>query len=473
MDKIVKASIDCIMGNIPGILSDIYSVTKYIIQVNNDFKNLASDIDTIVFLCNDLLKFYNEKPETFKNTYGNDTIQEVYKNLIEIQKKMIGYKNKNVIEKIFLKFSQILKNELENHIRIIKNILSLRSDIIINKHEDVFLKLEQFIEIMKEKEKKEMQKKIDNNDIYIYDKKEIENLYKHFPISFIEYENIELNKLKNIFRLSNKLKTCNEILKIHALSKDENNIYYLVSNHYDKTLNNYKNLNKINKIRIIENIVNALFYLHETCDIVHKGISLENIYYDEKSENAMLFGFENSRYNGNVSIKNINNLIKIPDVTNTKMTDIYLLGCLFEQLFDKNEFCEIVKKCKQENATDRSKITEIREDLQMILYPSPIYFFSQKEPAATYEEFTKNFGIFSKIEENRSICYLNNNTIELEYMIKLANSKDFGNLNAMVDLARYYRNINIDIAKEYYEKAKKGKSRRAIEELKNLENMKI
>ena len=212
------------------------------------------------------------------------------------------------------------------------------------------------------------------------------------------YQNIikEINLLKHLSHPN--------IVKYYNYFKEEDKIFIIMEYLEGGTLKEYININK-NKITednarvIIKQLLNALSYLHYSCDICHRDIKPENILFKNKDDINSLqlvdFGlsadtFEEKNYLNNCGTLKYMAPEQITNMIYSKGVDIWSVGIILYMLLNngKNPFCNnndskevIINNIKNKNIVfeENCSISEMGKNLiKKILKKNPSYRYSAR-----------------------------------------------------------------------------------------------
>jgi hypothetical protein len=491
IQNVVTMGFDVLMGNIPGLICTILSLTKDIMDKHEEFHFVNIKIIIINKMLMELLDSYRQDPSQFEEVCGSDMIKIIHTELNTIQESLHSFNNKNKLLKFIVKSNGGLVNDILTHLDVIQTIMQTRANVIINQNAQKFKNIHK--KIMETKNefdsinqsnytKKEKSYKEESENIIKQNLEyEKENLKTNIgKVPFIQYlqPTNEPNKFfinnilcstiqipyQNIERtayFSSVMKSCNEILKVYGVYGNTTHPEFIICEPFDMTLKMFA-FQGYEKI-IIEKLINAIYYLHIEMNVVHKKLDLDSIYVSKQNDEVdfKLFGFEYTRYNVEQTImfSPIDPMFEDPEVLQGKphsfQTDIYSLGKIIHYL---DIFPELVILCNE-----RKSIKDIKYKFKELL---------QNHRNNIIKIFVSMFKEFASNPNNKYDCFLHKYFNEQEFLIyyeemeRLSKSKESGSLNALLDLGRFYK-LQGELQKSQicFEKAAKAGSSRAKEEL--------
>ena len=141
------------------------------------------------------------------------------------------------------------------------------------------------------------------------------------------------------------------IVKYYNFLKEENHIYIIMEYLEGSTLREYMkdNIDKIDENiarEIIKQILNALSYLHYSCDICHRDIKPENIMFTEKDNKSTIklldFGLSIDSFESKFKLLNCGTITymapeQISSKRYTKSVDIWSVGIILYRLLNKGK----------------------------------------------------------------------------------------------------------------------------------------
>ena len=139
------------------------------------------------------------------------------------------------------------------------------------------------------------------------------------------------------------------------------------------TLRKYlkENSDKINEDiarTIIKQLLNALSYLHYSCDVCHRDIKPENIMFKEKDDISCVklldFGLSSDSFESKIKMRNCGTLTymapeQISSLRYSKAVDIWSVGVVLYMLLNKGKNPFYNKGDSQERVTEKINNKEI------------------------------------------------------------------------------------------------------------------
>ena len=192
------------------------------------------------------------------------------------------------------------------------------------------------------------------------------------------------------------------IVKYYNYLKEENYIYIIMEYLEGDTLRKYlkENSDKINEDiarTIIKQLLNALSYLHYSCDVCHRDIKPENIMFKEKDDISCVklldFGLSSDSFESKIKMRNCGTLTymapeQISSLRYSKAVDIWSVGVVLYMLLNKGKNPFYNKGDSQERVIEKINNKEIEFDLEncpiSAIGRHLIYKLLDKNPAYRY-----------------------------------------------------------------------------------------
>ena len=286
------------------------------------------------------------------------------------------------------------------------------------------------------------------------------------------------------------------IVKYYRFLKEEDHIYIIMEYLEGKTLKQYieensDNINEDIARNIIKQLLNAISYLHYSCDICHRDIKPENIMFTEKNDISHIklldFGLSTDSFESKLKMQNCGTLAymapeQISNATYSKAVDIWSVGIILYMLLNKGKNPFYNKEDSTNTLIDNINNKEIEFDLEKcpisaigrhliykLLDKNPSNRYSARlalnHPWITLNKFDKiPMTLYDKSIEDENIIKLRMllfiSSFMLNYKKKFLVIKNEINVNESYIPKKqfYYKNDNDEISKndnnnlEIYEK---------------------
>ena len=228
------------------------------------------------------------------------------------------------------------------------------------------------------------------------------------------------------------------IVKYYNYLKEENHIYIIMEYLEGSTLKQYidensDNINEDIARNIIKQLLNAISYLHYSCDICHRDIKPENIMFTEKKDISHIklldFGLSSDSFESKLKMQNCGTLTymapeQISNLTYSKGVDIWSVGIILYMLLNKGKNPFYNKEDSTETLIYNINNKEIEFDLEncpisaigrhliyKLLDKNPSYRYSARlalnHPWITLNKFDKiPMTLYDKLVEDENIIKL-------------------------------------------------------------------
>ena len=228
------------------------------------------------------------------------------------------------------------------------------------------------------------------------------------------------------------------IVKYYNYLKEENHIYIIMEYLEGNTLKQYidensDNINEDIARNIIKQLLNAISYLHYSCDICHRDIKPENIMFTEKKDISHIklldFGLSSDSFESKLKMQNCGTLTymapeQISNLTYSKGVDIWSVGIILYMLLNKGKNPFYNKEDSTETLIYNINNKEIEFDLEncpisaigrhliyKLLDKNPSYRYSARlalnHPWITLNKFDKiPMTLYDKLVEDENIIKL-------------------------------------------------------------------
>ena len=228
------------------------------------------------------------------------------------------------------------------------------------------------------------------------------------------------------------------IVKYYNYLKEENHIYIIMEYLEGNTLKQYidensDNINEDIARNIIKQLLNAISYLHYSCDICHRDIKPENIMFTEKKDISHIklldFGLSSDSFESKLKMQNCGTLTymapeQISNLTYSKGVDIWSVGIILYMLLNKGKNPFYNKEDSTETLIYNINNKEIEFDLEncpisaigrhliyKLLDKNPSYRYSARlalnHPWITLNKFDKiPMTLYDKLIEDENIIKL-------------------------------------------------------------------
>ena len=228
------------------------------------------------------------------------------------------------------------------------------------------------------------------------------------------------------------------IVKYYNYLKEEDNIYIIMEYLEGNTLKQYidensDNINEDIARNIIKQLLNAISYLHYSCDICHRDIKPENIMFTEKKDISHIklldFGLSSDSFESKLKMQNCGTLTymapeQISNLTYSKGVDIWSVGIILYMLLNKGKNPFYNKEDSTETLIYNINNKEIEFDLEncpisaigrhliyKLLDKNPSYRYSARlalnHPWITLNKFDKiPMTLYDKLVEDENIIKL-------------------------------------------------------------------
>ena len=229
------------------------------------------------------------------------------------------------------------------------------------------------------------------------------------------------------------------IVKYYNFLKEENHIYIIMEYLEGSTLRQYmrdnsENINEDIAREIIKQLLNALSYLHYSCDICHRDIKPENIIFTEKDDISHIklldFGLSTDSFESKLKMQNCGTITymapeQISSLRYTKGVDIWSVGIILYRLLNKGKYPFYNKGDSTSVLIANINNKEIEFDLEncpispicrhfiyKLLDKNPSYRYSARlalsHPWITMNKFDKiPMTLYDKIVEDENVIKLN------------------------------------------------------------------
>ena len=229
------------------------------------------------------------------------------------------------------------------------------------------------------------------------------------------------------------------IVKYYNYLKEDNHIYIIMEYLEGCTLKEYIKENAENITEdiargIIKQLLNALSYLHYSCDVCHRDIKPENIMFTEKNDISHIklldFGLSSDSFESKLKMQNCGTLTymapeQISSLTYSKAVDIWSVGIILYMLLNKgknpfykkgdstNVLINNINKNEIEFDLENCPISAIgRHLIYKLLDKNPSYRYSARlalnHPWITLNKFDKiPMTLYDKIIEDENVIKLN------------------------------------------------------------------
>ena len=229
------------------------------------------------------------------------------------------------------------------------------------------------------------------------------------------------------------------IVKYYNFLKEENHIYIIMEYLEGSTLRQYmrdnsENINEDIAREIIKQLLNALSYLHYSCDICHRDIKPENIIFTEKDDISHIklldFGLSTDSFESKLKMQNCGTITymapeQISSLRYTKGVDIWSVGIILYRLLNKGKYPFYNKGDSTSVLIENINNKEIEFDLEncpispicrhfiyKLLDKNPSYRYSARlalsHPWITMNKFDKiPMTLYDKIVEDENVIKLN------------------------------------------------------------------
>jgi serine/threonine protein kinase len=258
------------------------------------------------------------------------------------------------------------------------------------------------------------------------------------------------------------------IVKYYNFLKEDNHIYIIMEYLEGSTLRQYMRDNSDNITEdiareIIKQLLNALSYLHYSCDICHRDIKPENIMFTEKDNISHIklldFGLSSDSFESKLKMQNCGTITymapeQISSQRYTKSVDIWSVGIIVYRLLNKGKNPFYNKGDTTSVLIDNINHKEIEFDLEncpispicrhfiyKLLDKNPAHRYSARlalnHPWITMNKFDKiPMTLYDKIVEDESIIKLNMLLVTAYFMLyykkkylKIASNRNSNNEN--------------------------------------------
>ena len=168
---------------------------------------------------------------------------------------------------------------------------------------------------------------------------------KQIPIDSTNRKDVikEIELLKNLEHPN--------IVKYYNYLKEDNHIYIIMEYLEGSTLKQYithnsENITEDIARNIIKQLLNALSYLHYSCDVCHRDIKPENIMFTEKNDISYIklldFGLSSDAFESKLKTQNCGTLTymapeQISSLRYSKAVDIWSVGIVLYKLLNKGK----------------------------------------------------------------------------------------------------------------------------------------
>jgi serine/threonine protein kinase len=228
------------------------------------------------------------------------------------------------------------------------------------------------------------------------------------------------------------------IVKYYNYLKEENHIYIIMEYLEGSTLKQYidensDNINEDIARNIIKQLLNAISYLHYSCDICHRDIKPENIMFTEKKDISHIklldFGLSSDSFESKLKMQNCGTLTymapeQISNLTYSKGVDIWSVGIILYMLLNKGKNPFYNKEDSTDTLIYNINNKEIEFDLEncpisaigrhliyKLLDKNPSYRYSARlalnHPWITLNKFDKiPMTLYDKLVEDENIIKL-------------------------------------------------------------------
>ena len=229
------------------------------------------------------------------------------------------------------------------------------------------------------------------------------------------------------------------IVKYYNFLKEENHIYIIMEYLEGSTLRQYmrdnsENINEDIAREIIKQLLNALSYLHYSCDICHRDIKPENIMFTEKDDISHIklldFGLSTDSFESKLKMQNCGTITymapeQISSLRYTKGVDIWSVGIILYRLLNKGKYPFYNKGDSTSVLIEKINNKEVEFDLEncpispicrhfiyKLLDKNPSYRYSARlalsHPWITMNKFDKiPMTLYDKIVEDENVIKLN------------------------------------------------------------------
>ena len=229
------------------------------------------------------------------------------------------------------------------------------------------------------------------------------------------------------------------IVKYYNYLKEDNHIYIIMEYLEGCTLKEYIKENAENITEdiargIIKQLLNALSYLHYSCDVCHRDIKPENIMFTEKNDISHIklldFGLSSDSFESKLKMQNCGTLTymapeQISSLTYSKAVDIWSVGIILYMLLNKGKNPFYKKGDSTNVLINNINNNEIEFDLEncpisaigrhliyKLLDKNPSYRYSARlalnHPWITLNKFDKiPMTLYDKIIEDENVIKLN------------------------------------------------------------------
>ena len=229
------------------------------------------------------------------------------------------------------------------------------------------------------------------------------------------------------------------IVKYYNYLKEDNHIYIIMEYLEGCTLKEYIKENAENITEdiargIIKQLLNALSYLHYSCDVCHRDIKPENIMFTEKNDISHIklldFGLSSDSFESKLKMQNCGTLTymapeQISSLTYSKAVDIWSVGIILYMLLNKgknpfykkgdstNVLIHNINNNEIEFDLENCPISAIgRHLIYKLLDKNPSYRYTTRlalnHPWITLNKFDKiPMTLYDKIIEDENVIKLN------------------------------------------------------------------
>ncbi len=256
---------------------------------------------------------------------------------------------------------------------------------------------------------------------------------KQIPIDSTNRKDVikEIELLKNLEHPN--------IVKYYNYLKEDNHIYIIMEYLEGSTLKQYithnsENITEDIARNIIKQLLNALSYLHYSCDVCHRDIKPENIMFTEKNDISYIklldFGLSSDAFESKLKTQNCGTLTymapeQISSLRYSKAVDIWSVGIVLYKLLNKGKNPFYQKGDSNSVLIDNINNQEVEFDLEncpisaigrhliyKLLDKNPSYRYTARlalsHPWITLNKFDKiPMTLYDKIIEDENVTKLN------------------------------------------------------------------
>ena len=256
---------------------------------------------------------------------------------------------------------------------------------------------------------------------------------KQIPIDSTNRKDVikEIELLKNLEHPN--------IVKYYNYLKEDNHIYIIMEYLEGSTLKQYithnsENITEDIARNIIKQLLNALSYLHYSCDVCHRDIKPENIMFTEKNDISYIklldFGLSSDSFESKLKTQNCGTLTymapeQISSLRYSKAVDIWSVGIVLYKLLNKGKNPFYQKGDSNSVLIDNINNQEVEFDLEncpisvigrhliyKLLDKNPSYRYTARlalsHPWITLNKFDKiPMTLYDKIIEDENVTKLN------------------------------------------------------------------